>query len=468
MSSVATAAPATTPSRTSVEGGTRLLTGWGRTSPSLARVAAPGDGAEVERALAAAGERGVLARGLGRSYGDAAQNAGGTVISTTGIGGLDLNLEAGLVTAGAGVSVAALTRVLIPRGWFLPVVPGTGEVTVGGAIASDIHGKGHHRGGGFAAHVVAFELVTPTGERLSVSREGAPAVFAATAGGMGLTGVVTKATLRLLRVETSSMVVDTERAADLDDAMARMEADDSRYRYSVAWLDSLARGARLGRSILIRGDHARLDQLEPPERDDPLAPPDGRALAAPRWTPAGLLRPSTVRLFNELWFRRAPREERGRLQDARRFFHPLDGVQGWNRLYGAAGLLQYQLAVPFGREGTVRAVLERLAASRWPAFLAVIKRLGPEAGPLSFAMPGWTLALDLPAASHELAALLDELDELVADAGGRLYLAKDSRLRPELLPRMYPRLDEWRAARERLDPGRRMRSDLARRLGLDR
>lgn len=410
----------------------------------------------------------MIARGLGRSYGDPAQNAGGTVVSTTGVGGMELDLDADLVTVGAGVSLAALTRRLVPQGRFLPVVPGTGEVTVGGAIASDIHGKGHHRDGGFAAHVEAFELVTPSGESLSVRRADAPDVFAATAGGMGLTGVITRATLRLLRIETSRMVVDTERAGDLDDAMARMEADDRRYRYSVAWIDSLARGARLGRSVLLRGDHARLDQLDGPARRNPLALPPRRALPAPRWAPSGLLRSSTVRVFNEVWFRRAPRAEHGRVEGLHRFFHPLDGVRGWNRLYGPAGMLQYQLVVPFGQGAVVRAVLDRLASARSPSFLAVIKRMGPEAGPLSFAIPGWTLALDLPAARHELAPMLDELDELVADAGGRLYLAKDSRLRPELLPRMYPRLGEWHAIRERLDPHRRMRSDLARRLGLDR
>jgi decaprenylphospho-beta-D-ribofuranose 2-oxidase len=447
----------------------RLLSGWGRTAPTSAAVASPGDAGDVELLLESAGPRGVLARGLGRSYGDAAQNAGGSLLDATALGGVRaLDLDSDLVTVGAGESLASLERVLVPRGRFLPVVPGTGQVTVGGAIASDIHGKSHHCDGGFAAHVESFGLVTPAGERLEVTREARPDAFAATAGGMGLTGVIVEATLRLIRIETSRMLVDTERADDLDDLMLRMESGDHRYRYSVAWIDCLARGRRLGRSVLTRGDHAPLTALRAAGGSDARALPAERTVAAPPWAPSGLLRPATIRAFNELWFRRSPREERGRPGGIREFFHPLDGLRGWNRLYGRRGLLQYQLVVPFGAEGTVRAVLERMTGERSPAFLAVFKRMGAEAGPLSFPIPGWTLSLDLPAGDPGLAELLDGLDELVADAGGRLYLAKDSRMRPELLARMYPRLDEWREARDRLDPDHRMRSDLARRLGLSR
>jgi decaprenylphospho-beta-D-ribofuranose 2-oxidase len=433
-------------------------------------VARPSGARDVELLVERAGPRGILARGLGRSYGDAAQNAGGGVVDATALAGVrGLDLESDLVTVGAGESLASLARVLVPRGRFLPVVPGTGQVTVGGAIASDIHGKSHHRDGGFAAHVHSFDLVTPGGERLRVTPSGYPEAFAATAGGMGLTGVVVEATLRLLRIETARMLVDTERAHDLDDLMERMESGDHRYRYSVAWIDCLARGGALGRSVLSRGDHAPSAALTAAAESDAdaLVQPAERTLSAPPWAPSGLLRPSTIRAFNEAWFRRSPREERGALEGLREFFHPLDGLGGWNRLYGARGLLQYQLVVPFGAQETVRAVLERMAGERSSAFLAVFKRMGAEAGPLSFPMPGWTLALDLPAGDPGLVGLLDGLDELVAGAGGRLYLAKDSRLRPELLSRMYPRLDEWRAARDRLDPDRRMRSDLARRLGLD-
>ena len=444
----------------------RLLSGWGRTAPTRSLVVAPRSTDEVLDALGRSGARGAVARGLGRSYGDAAQNAGGAVLDLRGLRGIrKLDAAAASVTVGAGTSLDELTRLLLPQGLFCPVLPGTAHVTVGGAIASDIHGKGHHRDGAFADHVASIDLVTPGAGTLRIGDDDDEGAFRATAGGMGLTGVVAAATLRLLPVETSRMLVDTERAADLDDLMERMESGDRHYRYSVAWIDCLARGRSLGRSVLTRGDHASADLDGTAER---LALPSGREMAAPPWAPPGLLRPATVRAFNELWYRRAPRAERGAIQTVRQFFHPLDGIGGWNRLYGPRGFLQYQFVVPFGREDTVREALEFLSSTGEPSFLAVIKRMGRAGGPLAFPMPGWTLALDLPAGDAALGSTLDRLDGMVAAAGGRVYLSKDARLRPELLADMYPRLEEWRSVRERLDPEGRLRSDLGRRLGLCR
>jgi decaprenylphospho-beta-D-ribofuranose 2-oxidase len=407
----------------------------------------------------------VLPRGLGRAYGDAAQNAGGDVVDMSALRAFhDVDVLNGRVTVDAGLSLDELIGALLPLGWFPRVVPGTRYVTVGGAIASDIHGKNHHGEGGFCDHVESFELLTPAGERMLV----APGddAFRATAGGMGLTGVVLRATLRLMRVETSWVREDVERARDLDDAMARMEAGDAGYRYSVAWIDCLARGAALGRSVLMRGDHAALDELSARGRERPLAPLSPARLAAPPWAPNGLLRRATVGLFNELYFRRAPRLQRDRLVALQPFFFPLDAVRGWNRMYGSRGFLQYQFVVPFGAEDALRGAVERLASSGAASFLAVLKRLGGGRGLLSFPVPGWTLALDVPASASGLPALLDGLDELVAGAGGRVYLSKDSRLRPDVLASMYPELSSWQAIRAGLDPEERMRSDLARRLGL--
>jgi decaprenylphospho-beta-D-ribofuranose 2-oxidase len=411
--------------------------------------------------------RGVIARGLGRAYGDAAQNAGGTVVDTTGIHGFTLDAGAATVTASAGASLDALMRVLVPRGFFVPVTPGTRQVTVGGAVAADIHGKNHHVDGAWCQHVSRLALALPDGSVAQVGPDRDPDLFWATAGGMGLTGIVLDATFDCPRIETSRLLVDTERAPDLDALLATMDATDDRYPFSVAWIDLLATGRSMGRSVLTRGRFARLDELDPAARADPLAFDPTAPAPAPPWVPSGLLNRLSVRAFNEAWFRRAPEHREGELQSIGEFFHPLDLVAGWNRIYGRLGFLQWQMVVPFGAEETLRSVVGQLSARGFPSFLAVLKRFGAgDPGHLSFPSPGWTLALDVPVGPPGLAGLLDDLDDQVAAVGGRLYLAKDSRMRPELLPVMYPRLDEWRAVRRRVDPQGRLRSDLARRLEL--
>ncbi|MEV5931477.1 FAD-binding oxidoreductase [Streptomyces sp. NPDC052079] len=444
------------------------VTGWGRTAPTAARLIRPRTYEEAALAVRECGARGGIARGLGRAYGDAAQNAGGAVLDMTGLDRIHaVDADGGTVLCDAGVSLHRLMEVLLPLGWFVPVTPGTRYVTVGGAIGADIHGKNHHVSGSFSRHVLSFELLTADGQVATVV-PGTP-LFEATAGGMGLTGVILTATVRLQPVETSLMSVDTERADDLDDLMARLADTDHRYRYSVAWIDLLARGRATGRAVLTRGDHAPLDALPRGSRvrREPLSFRTSHLPAAPSFVPDGLLSRTTVGLFNELWYRKAPRARIGQLQRIPAFFHPLDGVPHWNRVYGRGGFVQYQFVVGHGREDSLRRIVRRISQRRCPSFLAVLKRFG-EADPgwLSFPVPGWTLALDVPASLPGLGGFLDELDEEVAGAGGRVYLAKDARLRPELLASMYPRLDDFRALRADLDPRGVFTSDLSRRLHL--
>ena len=332
-----------------------LLTGWGRTAPTRpGRVERPSSAADVGTLLPGADPRGAIARGLGRAYGDAAQNAGGLVIEAGGINEIvDVDAVNRTATVDAGVPLREVIRRTLPLGLFPAVTPGTELVTVGGAIACDVHGKNHHVDRALGAHVETFDLVTPTGETMRVDREGHRDEFWATAGGMGLTGVVTRATIGLLPVETAWMSVDTERASDLDDALSRF-GSDADYRYSVAWIDCLARGSRLGRSVLIRGNHARLEELPVARRTSALHVHSRRRASAPPWVPPGLVNRLTISAFNELYFRRAPALERGRLTPLHAFFYPLDAIEGWNRLYGPRGFLQYQFVVPFGAEETLR------------------------------------------------------------------------------------------------------------------
>ena len=405
---------------------------------------------------------GVIARGLGRSYGDPAQVAGGTVVDLSAFNAISaVDERTHAITVGAGVSIDTLLHHILPLGYFVPVTPGTRQVTIGGAIAADIHGKNHHVDGSFASHVVSMDLVTPVGV-MTVTRDRDPELFWATAGGMGLTGIVTAATITLLPIASTMVSVDTTRHRNLDEVMAAMVDGDHRYRYSVAWVDCMTSGATMGRGVLTRGDHAPADRGRPP-----TTIPTGASVAVPFNAPPGLLNRLSITAFNEAWFRAAPKERLGGIESISTFFHPLDGVANWNRLYGPRGFVQYQFAVPDAASATVATAIERLAASNVPSFLAVLKRFGAvNRGPLSFPTAGWTLALDLPVGPPALPAVLDDLDDLIAAAGGRIYLAKDARLNPAHLETMYPALTEFRRVADRVDPERRLTSDLDRRLNV--
>ncbi|CAB4863204.1 unannotated protein [freshwater metagenome] len=434
------------------------LYGWGRTSPSVAEVLEP-TAEEVSSLLGSSTH--VLSRGLGRSYGDAAQLAGGLVLRNSAMTVMDTIDSDGTVWVDAGVTIDDLIRVGLPQGWFVPVTPGTRQVSVGGAIAADVHGKNHHVDGSFGHHVRSLVLATPSGT-ITCSPTDRAELFWATIGGMGLTGVVLRAQLQLLAVTSDKVIVDTTRFTNLESVMHEMQSGDHRYRYSVAWVDCMTTGATMGRAILTRGDHAD-------RSNDERQSPREAKIGVPFSAPSGLLNGLSIRAFNELWFRMAPKQRRGEEQSIGAFFHPLDGVRDWNRLYGRRGFVQYQFAVPDTASETVVDAIKLLAESRVPSFLAVLKRFGAGTpGPLSFPMPGWTLALDLPVGPAALPRVLDQLDSLVLEAGGRVYLAKDARLDPATFRAMYPRFEELLQIKRTVDPDTVITSDLARRLELIR
>ena len=341
-------------------------------------------------------------------------------------------------------------------------------MTLGGAVAADVHGKNHHVAGCFGQHVTRLLLRVADGRILWCSREDHPELFWATIGGMGLTGVIVEATFRLLPVETSLCLVETTRLPHLDALLETMSSGDDEHRYSVAWLDLLATGRALGRAVLTRGDHATVDDLHQRghrRRTDPLAFDPPSLVDVPPGIP-NVVPKIAVRAFNELWYRKAPKQHLG-LEGLTSFFHPLDMVGEWNRAYGPQGFLQYQFVVPFERTDALREVIDRVVASGSASIVNVLKRFGATGdGMLRFPRPGWTFTVDLPAGAPGLPPLLADLDRIVLAAGGRHYLAKDATTTPEAIRAAYPRLDEFRAACRRVDPDGIWRSDQARRLEL--
>jgi decaprenylphospho-beta-D-ribofuranose 2-oxidase len=436
------------------------LTGWGGGPRVPATVLRAPTLDALRAAVAKPWPAGSIARGMGRSYGDAAQRRDGLVFDTTGLREFELDAEAGILTAQAGATLAQLLAALQPSGWVLPVVPGTQHVSVGGAIASDIHGKNHGTAGTFGSHVEAMGLLTAAGEVLELTPDQGGDLMAATIGGMGLTGVILWARIKLRRLRSAAVAVDTDRAESLDELLTVLDGPGGSHR--VAWLDLLS--ARPVRGVVTRAE--QLIEDPPAARRPPRTTVPARLRIPASW-PGGLLRRPVLQAFNELRFRRTPRRQLGHVESFGAHMFPLDGLDDWFRLYGPDGFVQYQLVVPRGEERALEAVIARLRRSPIPCYLAVLKDFGPENhAPLSFPMMGWTLTLDMPRGRPGLERLQRDFDELVAGAGGRVYLAKDGRLRPDALTAMYPRLGQWRAIRDQVDPERRWRSDLALRTGL--
>ena len=456
----------------------RTLTGWARTSPTTAQVLTTSDPEVVAAAVVRVAEqneskpshlrRGVIARGLGRSYGDNAQNGGGLVVDMSALNRIhSMNAETHIVDVDGGVSLDQLMRAALPFGLWVPVLPGTRQVTIGGAIGCDIHGKNHHSAGSFGNHVRSMELLLADGTVRHITPDGDDApLFWATVGGNGLTGIILRATIEMTPTETAYFIADGDVTASLDETIAiHSDGSESRYDYSSAWFDAISGPPKLGRAALSRGSLATLDQLPAKLQKDPLRFSAKPLLTFPDVFPNGLANKYTFGPIGELWYRKSG-TYRGKVQNLTQFYHPLDMFGEWNRAYGPAGFLQYQFVVPPQAVGEFKKIIHDIQRSGHYSFLNVFKLFGPgNQAPLSFPIEGWNVCVDFPI-KDGLGAFVAELDRRVLEFGGRLYTAKDSRTSADTFHAMYPRIDEWIAVRRSVDPTGVFASDMARRLEL--
>jgi FAD/FMN-containing dehydrogenase len=438
-----------------------MLSGWGRAPRLDCRLIEPGDEDAVVAAVRAAPS--IIARGAGRSYGDAALNPDATLSMLRLDGIRSFDPETGVVDAGAGIRLADLVDTVLPDGWFPAVVPGTAEATLGGMVAADVHGKNHHVDGSFGDHVEDLRLVAADGSVVRCAPGDGDDLFDRTLGGMGLTGVVLSARIRLRRVETAHVDVETHRRGDLDGLLSALEGVGAS-RYTVAWIDTLARGRGFGRGLVFAGDHAVRDALPPELRRKPLDRPRRRRIPVRTDVPVAALGRRCVGLFNAA-YHHWPRRPR-RIVDVDGFFFPLDAVTGWNRLYGPRGFRQFQCVLPAADGGRgLERILTAAAIAGAGSFLAVLKTLGPGRRPLSFPLHGHTLALDMPAGPESDAAYR-RLCDIALEHGGRIYLAKDALADPIHVDAGYPEAAAFRARRRGDGAADRFGSALSRRLAL--
>lgn len=463
----------------------KRLTGWGRTAPAMSHVLTPRSAEEISAAVAAVNDanaggpehlrRGVVARGLGRSYGDSAQNSGGLVLDMARFNRIhELNAETAVAVVDAGVNLDQLMRAALPFGLWVPVLPGTRQVTVGGAIGHDIHGKNHHSAGSFGNHVTRMELLVADGRVLTLEPGGTAddpegRLFWATVGGNGLTGIILKVWIAMTRTETAYFLADDDQTRTLDETIAlHTDGSESKYTYSSAWFDAISAPPKLGRAAVSRGSLATLAQLEehaPELAKDPLRMGAKPLLTFPDIFPNGLANKYTFSAVGEAYYRLGG-TRRDKIKTLPQFYHMLDLFSEWNRAMGPAGFLQYQFIVPPGEVEGFKEIIGDIQRSGHYSFLNVFKLFGPgNQAPLSFPMEGWNVCVDFPI-NRRLNDFVNSLDAKVMSMGGRLYTAKDSRVPAERFHAMYPEIDSWIATRREVDPNRVFVSDMGRRLEL--
>ena len=461
------------------------LHGWGRTAPTRAQVLSTEDLDTIVDAVEQVADdnadkpdhlkRGVIARGMGRSYGDPAQNAGGLVIDMQRFNKIhSIDPDTALVVVDGGVTLDQLMKAALPYGLWVPVLPGTRQVTIGGAIGPDIHGKNHHSAGSFGNHVVSMDLLVASGEILTLTPGGSDddpdgELFWATVGGMGLTGIIVQATIRMTKTETAFFIADGDLTSNFDETIEfHADGSEHNYTYSSAWFDAISPEPKLGRAAVSRGSLATLDQLKelaPKLAKDPLKFSAPQLITVPDIFPNFTMNKLTMKAVGQAWWLKSG-EYRDQVQNLTQFYQPLDLIGEWNRGYGSRGFLQYQFVVPREATSELKSIVRSIQASGHYSALNVFKLFGEgNRAPLSFPMPGWNICVDFPI-KPGLGHFLDELDKRVLDFGGRLYLAKESRTSAEKFHQMYPQMQSWLDTRNQIDPTGVFASDMSRRLEL--
>ncbi len=439
------------------------ISGWGRNNFVYSKVLPIENNQELISYFKKSKFQSIIPRGLGRSYGDAAQLDQEFVANM--LFSKEISFSGNEVTVGAGVSISELLNIIIPMGYFIPVSPGSANVTIGGAIAADVHGKNHHKEGSIGNHISRMLVLKSDGEIKQLKPNAENNIsnfFWATLGGMGLTGIILEATIALKKIKSSFMKVDNFICKDLDSLMQLMLQKDKVCTYSVAWIDTLHKH---GRGVLTCGEHADKNDLKS-KISDVFNYSSNSIADTPNFLPNGLLNKYTVKAFNEFWYRKA-KNKLNDIQTISQFFHPLDGISNWNRIYGTGGFYQYQFVIPDDKTYFISKTIEKLNKSSAHSFLTVLKRFGQSNNSfLSFPEPGWTLAIDIPGSVFGIRKILDELDIELSNIGGKLYLAKDTRQSSEIFKKTYKNYPKWKTIKNLMDPENIFRSDLSIRLNM--
>ncbi len=441
-----------------------IVSGWGLNKWAKVYTFTPKNLDELVNFIKKSNSSSILVRGLGRSYGDAAQLDGQNIINLENFKKIKLNTSNSTLTVGGGATLREIIKEIVPKGFFLPVVPGTSNITVGGSVASDVHGKNHYQDGSFGNHIIKISLIDGNGylQDLSPFVENQKEKFWATVGGMGLTGVIYEVDINLLSISSSLITVDTQRFNDIEDLMIEMDKNASKYKYSVAWIDSLHKKFR---GVLTRGNHLKLEDLNIEEQNNPLLARDIKDRSKPKFLTKIFLNKLTVKVFNTLWFYKSPKNEMGKHESISTFFHPLDKIKDWNKIYGSKGFIQYQFYVPNSSKEKIKFVLEYLKLNGVPCFLTVLKKFGKRnLSYLSFPDEGWTLSTDIPNCIPQINKILNLLDKEIAKSGGKIYLTKDSMQSEDMFKKTYPFLKKWKELKRELDPELKFISDISKRL----